>query len=199
MQTSLRLPLALSALAVLALLTACADSAEDEPVPEPAPTEQASAPATTAAEPPEAAPDSSANVLTPDGLGPLVVGKPIPAGSSWAVRGAQASDTCLLASSPGFPNAYAIVEGGVVRRITATTGSELMLANGVKTGMSEDEVRALMGPLRAEPHVYVDDPAKYLFEAAPNPRVMIEIGAEGDVTEIHVGTMPVLGYVEACS
>lgn len=161
-----------------------------------------------APEGPSAAPSASAddinsiprdNILTPEGLGLLVIGKPLPAGSSWAVSGAQVSESCLVAASPDFTGAYAIIEDGVVRRISAGEGSALALANGVNVGMAESEVRQRMGSLRSKPHVYVEQPGKYLFAGGTEPRVMIEIGAEGRVTQLHVGTMPVLGYVEACA
>ena len=142
---------------------------------------------------------SGDNILTPDGLGLLVIGKPLPAGSSWTVSGAQVSDSCLIAASRDFPSAYAILEDGVVRRISAGDGSALALANGVKAGMAESEVRRRMGALRSEPHAYVEPPGKYLFASGAQPRVMIEIGAEGRVNQLHVGTMPVLGYVEGCA
>lgn len=57
-------------------------------------------------------------------------------------------------------------------------------------------------PFPATPHKYEEAPAKYL--TAPNvasgePALRFEIGRDGKVSLIHVGTMPVLGYVEGCA
>jgi len=137
-----------------------------------------------------------------EGLGDLRIGQPIPAGSAWAERGAQASDTCRTISSPDFRGIYAIVEGGKVRRITAGGRSTARLAENIGVGSTEKEVRGWFAGFRAEPHEYQAAPAKYL--TAPNaesgdPALRFEIGDDGKVTLIHVGTMPVLGYVEGCA
>lgn len=152
------------------------------------------------APPPEATP--AANVLTLEGLGPLRIGQPVPAGSGWAERGAQASDTCRTVTSPEHPGVYAIVEGGQVRRITVGQNSDVRLIEGIGVGSAEAEVRAAFPGFREEAHKYVEAPGKYL--TAPNaasgdPALRFEIGADGRVSLIHVGTMPVLGYVEGCA
>ncbi|WP_324750729.1 hypothetical protein SH591_04650 [Sphingomonas sp. LY54] len=144
----------------------------------------------------------AANVLTLDGLGPLRIGEPVPANSSWAERGAQISDACRTVSSPDFPGTYAIVEGGKVRRVTVGERSDVKLVEGIGVGATEAEVRAAFAGFRAEPHAYSESPAKYL--TAPNapsgdPALRFEIGQDGKVALIHVGTMPVLGYVEGCA
>jgi hypothetical protein len=141
-------------------------------------------------------------VLTLEGLGALRIGQAVPAGSGWAERGAQISDECRLISSPDFPGVYAIVEGGRVRRITVGQRSDVKLVEGIGVGASEAEVRAAFAGFREEPHEYVEAPGKYL--TAPNapsgdPALRFEIGADRRVSLIHVGTMPVLGYVEGCA
>ena len=120
----------------------------------------------------------------------------------WAERGAQISDSCRTVSSPDFPGVYAIVEEGRVRRITVGQRSDVRLAEGIGVGATEAEVDAAFPGFREAPHEYVDPPAKYL--TAPNaeggdPALRFEIGADGQVSLIHVGTMPVLGYVEGCA
>jgi hypothetical protein len=153
-----------------------------------------------ASAPPAAAP--AANVLTPQGLGALRIGQPVPAGSGWAERGAQISDQCRTVSSADFAGVYAIVEGGVVRRITIGERSRIRLAQGIGTGATEAQVRAAFPTFVKEPHKYVAAPAKYL--TAPNaaggsPALRFEIGENGRVSLIHAGTMPVLAYVEGCA
>jgi len=189
---------------VIAAAAACA-ACSQQPA-EPADTETAatSAPSAAAASPsPSAPPEASraADVLTLEGLGPLRIGEPVPGGSGWAERGAQASDTCRIVTSLDYPGAYAIVEGSKVRRISVGERSDVKLVEGIGVGASEADVRKWFGSFRESPHVYVDG-GKYL--TAPNaesgdPALRFEIGADGKVSEIHVGTMPVLGYVEACS
>ncbi|WP_417591043.1 hypothetical protein [Parasphingorhabdus sp.] len=187
----------------LALLAAC--SSQSSPDPEPVAEETVSvtpappmAPEKTA---PATQPVPSANTLTLAGLGDLRIGQAVPPGSRWSAEGAQASDMCRVISSPDYPDTYAIVEEGKVRRISISQGSEVKLAEGIGPGASEAAVKQYF-PFPATPHKYVDAPGKYL--TAPNaasgdPALRFEIGSDGTVSQIHVGTMPVLGYVEACS
>ncbi|KPH65831.1 hypothetical protein [Novosphingobium sp. ST904] len=159
----------------------------------------------TVSEAPLAAPTdgaAGARVLALEGLGDLRIGEAVPAGSSWAERGAQASDACRTVTSPDFPGVYAIVEKGKVRRITLGQRSEVRLVEGIGVGSSEADVKKWFAGFREEPHKYEPAPAKYL--TAPNarsgdPALRFEIGQDGKVKLIHVGTMPVLGYVEGCS
>ena len=145
---------------------------------------------------------SSGNILALEGLDELRIGLPVPLGSKWIERGAQASDTCRTISSPDFPGVYAIIEQGKVRRITAGLRSVVKLIKNIGVGSSEKEVLKSFPGFRAEPHKYVASPAKYL--TAPNAvngdsALRFEIGADVKVSLIHVGVMPVLGYVEGCA
>ena len=149
-----------------------------------------------------AEPAKGADVLALEGLGDLAIGKPIPAKSSWAERGAQASDACRTLSSPEYPGVYAIAEGGLVRRITLGKRSTIKLAEGIGVGATEADVKKWFPSFRVEPHKYEAAPAKYL--TAPNApggdsALRFEIASDGKVSLIHVGTMPVLAYVEGCA
>lgn len=187
----------------LALLAAC--SSQSSPDPEPAADETVSVTPAPPVAPEKTAPASdpapSANTLTLAGLGDLRIGEPVPATSSWKAEGVQASDACRVLSSPDFPDAYAIVEANNIRRISISEGSKVKLAEGIGPGAREATVKQYFA-FPATPHKYGDPPAKYL--TAPNaasgdPALRFEIGSDGTVSQIHVGTMPVLGYVEACS
>jgi len=174
-----------------------ADGAANEAAP-PAATSPSLAPTPSA--PAEAPP--AANMLTLEGLGALRIGQAVPADSGWAERGAQISDNCRTVSSPDFPGVYAIAEDGKVRRITIGERSDVKLIEGLGVGATEAEVRTAFPGFREAPHEYVDAPAKYL--TAPNAAggeaaLRFEIGADRKVSLIHVGTMPVLGYVEGCA
>ncbi len=182
-------PLAFAAIALT--VAACS------PAPQNQSAEQPAAPAATAPAP-EAA--TSEKVIGLEGLGDLRLGQTPPA--RWAELGAQASDTCRTVSSPDYPGVYAIVTEGKVQRITVGQASDLKLAEGVGVGSTEQEVRSWFGGFREEPHKYVDKPAKYL--TAPNAdsgeaALRFEIGQDGKVSLIHIGVMPVLGYVEGCA
>ena len=80
--------------------------------------------------------------------------------------------------------------------------SDVKLFEGVGVGSTEQAVNGAFPGFRSEPHKYEAAPAKYL--TAPNaasggPALRFEIGADGKVKLMHVGTMPVLGYVEGCA
>lgn len=144
----------------------------------------------------------AADVLTLAGLGDLKIGEPVPRGSSWSERGAQVPGPCRTVSSPDFPGTYANIEEGRVRRITLGERSKVTLVEGIGAGSTEAEVRDAFPGFREEPHKYVDKPGKYL--TAPNasgrdPAPRFEIGRDGKVSLLHLGTMPVLGYVEGCA
>lgn len=142
---------------------------------------------------------ASPQTLTLEGFGGLIIGKPVPAGSPWAARGAQASDACLTLSAPDWPGAYAIVEEGVVRRITVSDESKAKLIEGIGPGAIEAQVRKAFPSFVAEPHKYVDAPAKYLTQPGDDPRLRFEIDAEGKVSLVHIGVRPTLEYVEGCA
>ncbi|KHK89992.1 hypothetical protein [Novosphingobium malaysiense] len=155
-----------------------------------------------AAPPPMVLPVAVAPVLGLDGLDDLRIGEPVPKGGSWAERGAQVSDLCRIVSSPDYPGVYAIVETGKVRRITVGERSNVVLAEGIGVGTSEAEVKRAFPGFRADPHAYEEAPAKYLTAPGADsgePALRFEIGRDGRVSLIHVGTMPVLGYVEGCA
>ena len=199
-------------LALVLALAACSPAADtpaaDAPaaniaVPAPAATgAAAAAPATVATDRPVPAPSAAAGTKTIglEGLGTLRIGQPAPTG--WAERGAQTSAACRTVTSPDYPGVYAIVTEGKVRRITVGKRSDVTLVEGIGVGASEKDVAKWFAGFRSEPHKYEESPAKYL--TAPNaaggdPALRFEIAQDGRVSMIHVGTAPVLFYVEGCS
>jgi hypothetical protein len=195
----------LAASAILLCLVACSPEPAGAPEETPGSATERTSPASASPSPaptPPADVRPAANVLTLEGLGILRIGQAVPAGSGWAERGAQISDDCRTVSSPDFPGVYAIVDGGKVRRITIGQRSEVKLVEGIGVGATEAKVRAAFPGFREAGHAYADLPAKYL--TAPNaaggdPALRFEIGTDGKVSLVHVGTMPVLGYVEGCA
>lgn len=186
---------AAAAFALACSLSACSPASNDPQASAPA----APAPAATAE--PAPTPATAKGVIGLDGLDDLRIGQDASGAGSWAERGAQIGDACRTLSSPDYPGVYAIVTEGKVRRITVGQRSDVKLAEGIGVGATEDEVRKWFAGFREELHKYEDAPAKYL--TAPNAAsgssaLRFEIGQDGKVKLIHVGTMPVLGYVEGC-
>ena len=190
-----------ASLAVL-LLAGCgsepaAERAEPEPAVADAPVATGEVSAADAM--PPTPPIATAQTLTLEGFGGLTIGKPVPTGSPWAARGAQISDGCTTISAPDWPGAYAIVEDNVVRRITVSNKSEAKLLEGIGPGSTEADVHSAFPSFVAEPHKYVDAPAKYLTQPGNDPRLRFEIDEEGKVSLVHVGMKPTLEYVEGCA
>lgn len=187
----------LSALPLVLMLGACSS-------PDPAPRADSAVLATTPSAgtaSAQATNTATSNTLRLDGLGDLRIGQPVPAGSTWAERGAQASDVCRTVSSPQYPGAYAIVIDNTVQRITLGQRSSLTF-DGLGIGATEQAVSARFPALTPDLHKYESPPAKYLTSpdaSLSSAGVRFEIGADGKVKLIHVGLMPVLAYVEGCA
>ena len=200
------LPLAAASALALAACSAPADTDADA-----AATESAAATTDDAAmkdatgAPPAAtgtpAPPADGKTLALEGLGDLVVGQRIPAGSSFAERGAQISEECRTVSSPDYPGVYAITDrkGGNVRRITVGARSDVKLVEGIGIGATEQAVLAAFPGFVSSPHKYADAPSKYLTQPGSDPRLRFEIGENRRVSLIHVGITPELTYVEGCA
>ena len=174
---------------------------EDVGLPRPTPQEE---PTTGARRPSNVAPStpSTASVITLEGLGDLRIGKAVPKNGLWAERGAQTSDACRTVSSPDFPGVYAIVTEGAVRRITVGRRSSVKSIEGIGVGATEHEVRKSFAGFQEEAHKYEQAPAKYLSApnaSSGNSSLRFEIAGDGRVTIMHVGTAPVLSYVEGCA
>lgn len=198
----------LTATAILLGLAACTPEAVEPPDVAPGTADRIASPAASPPTSPSPPPPPStlappaANVLTLEGLDALRIGQAVPADSGWAERGAQISDTCRTISSPAHPGVYAIVEDGKVRRVTIGRSSAVKLVEGIGVGATEAEVRAAFPGFREAPHEYSEPPAKYL--TGPNgesgdPALRFETGTDGKVALMHVGTKPVLFYVEGCA
>lgn len=187
-----------ASLAALLLPGCGSEPAAERAEPEPAAPVVAAVPEAAVPAPPTP-PIATAHTLTLEGYGGLTIGKPLPAGSPWAARGAQIPGGCTTISAPDWPGAYAIVEEGMVRRITVSDDSEAKLVEGIGPGSTEAQVRKAFPSFVAESHKYVDAPAKYLTQPGDDPRLRFEIDAEGKVSLVHVGVRPTLEYVEGCA
>lgn len=208
------LSLLLAAPLALAACSAATDTAGNRDDAAPANTQEAAgnaeasvpsgvpAPSPSPSASPSASKVAGARVIGLEGLGDLRIGEPVPAGSGWKSRGAQAGDQCTTVTSPAYPGVYAIVENGRVGRITVGKRSDVKLMEGIGVGAREAEVEKWFAGFRSEPHKYEEAPAKYLTAPGAergDPALRFEIGRDGRVSLIHVGTMPALGYVEGCA
>lgn len=190
----------LAATALALALSACsapAPDSETSPAPDAAPS--AAATATTPA--PTASATAGARTLTLEGLGKLRIGEAVAADSGWTLGSGQTSDACLVYTSPDYPGAYAIVEEGKVRRISIGQRSDVKLVEGIGVGSTRAEVDANLPGFRETPHKYVEGGVDLTAPNAPggDSAVRFEMGADGKVSIMHVGTEPVLGYVEGCA
>ena len=95
---------------------------------------------------------------------------------------------------------------GKIRQENNTNGNaddtQWKLVEAIGIGASEADVKAAFPGFREEPHKYEASPAKYLTTPGAErggSALRFEIDGNGKVGLIHVGTMPVLGYVEGCA
>ncbi|MDR7101390.1 hypothetical protein [Croceicoccus sp. BE223] len=188
----------LAATALALTLSACS---APTPTDEAAPTAEASETAAPAAPAATATEASLDRTMTLEGLGPLKIGQPVPAGSGWTKPDMQASDACLIYKSDAYPGVYAIVENGAVRRITAGQGSDVTFVEGIGVGATRAQVDGSFPGFRETPHKYVEGGVDLTAPnaASGDAAVRFELDGAGKVTDMHVGTAPVLGYVEGCA
>ena len=168
---------------------------------------------------PATAPDAAAaEVLTPQGYGPLKIGMtqaevdaavgPPPANAAEA----EPSE-CRQYHPPRAPEGLLVMtEKGVLTRLTVTRGSSVKTADGVGVGYDGEQLKTSYGAAaRFSPHKYVEAPAGYLttwpeanhllgsYVADPAARGLVfEVGQDGKVAFIHAGG-PSIQYVEGCS
>ncbi|WP_312782351.1 hypothetical protein [Brevundimonas sp.] len=198
----------LSSVALLALAACNA--------PEGAKTPEQKAPESAA--PARALDAAGAEVLTPQGYGPLKIGMtqaevdaavgPPPASAAEA----EPSE-CRQYHPPRAPEGLLVMtENGVLTRLTVTTGSSVKTADGVGIGYDGEQLKTKYGATaRFSPHKYVEAPAGYLtiwpgaghllgtYVADPAARGLVfEIGQDDRVAFIHAGG-PSIQYVEGCS
>jgi hypothetical protein len=164
---------------------------------EPEPTTLASEPPAMASDAP-AAEAASPNALTPQGVGAIVVGQAPP--SSLKADATQISESCQTYSDKAR-RLYAMTDGKVVARVTVMSRSPIKTAEGIGVGTSETAVRKAYPDAVAEPHKYVEAPAKYLDwrPGGGKSGLRFEIDKDGKVSSIHAGREPEIEYVEGCA
>lgn len=183
--------------------------------------EPAKAPAGQAPEAVESAsstPIAAAEVLTPQGYGPLRIGMtqaevdaavgPPPADAA----DAEPSECRQYQPSRGPKGVLVMMEKGVLTRLTAIRGSDVKTEGGVGVGYDGERLKADYGAAaEVTPHKYQDAPAAYVTtwpgaDRLLNTHVMdsaarglrFEIGQDGKVAFIHAGG-PSIQYVEGCA
>lgn len=195
----------LSSVALLAL-TACN-------APETAKTPEAELPVSA-----PAAPTAAADVLTPQGYGPLRIGmSQAEVDAAVGLPPANVADAepseCRQYQPPRGPEGVLVMlEKGVLTRLTAIRGSDVMTEDGVGVGFDGEQLKARYGSAaEVTPHKYQDAPAAYVtiwsgktspssgYVTDPAARGFnFEIGQDGKVAFIHAGG-PSIQYVEGCS
>ena len=188
------LRLAAVSLAVLALAACNQAAAPAGPEPKPVP--------------PAAAPASGAVILTPKGLGPILIGmtdadiRAAAGAANIAPKvGADASEGCSQVRLQGaYPGVILMLEDGKLTRIDLDDQSAFKTDNGIGVGATPAEVLAAYPDAKASPHKYSDAPAQYLtvWTVPDKEGTVFEVGNEGKVSIIHAGG-PSIQYVEGCA
>lgn len=191
-------------LAATLLLAACSEA----PAPDNEAAEADNAPVATPmpAATPAASEPSGAPRITAAGYDTIRIGQSPDAATGYALKDAgDMPGECRTFTSPKLPEAYVMVQDGLVRRITFfapdSGTSPYRTERGIAPGASEAAIRKAYAPLAEEGHKYVAAPAKYLNyggEGAPYG-MRFEIDGEGRANFIHVGESPWLNYVEGCA
>lgn len=197
-----------SSIALLAL-TACGQADETSDVP--------AGEAPPAAEAPAATPDP--NALTAQGWGPLRIGmtraEVVTAlgedANPGAVGGPDPESCDQFRPERAPENLLVMVEQGVLTRISALEGSDLKTDRGFGVGDGAADIKAAYGDTaQVTPHKYSEPPAEYITIWSDGPSaqpyrqdsdargIVYEIGADGNVSMIHVGG-PSIQYVEGCA
>lgn len=104
----------------------------------------------------------------------------------------------VRSSRTSYKDRLALAPGGClfkVRRITARQNSSVWLSESIGVGSTEKEVLKSFPGFRDEPHKYLASPAEYLTASnavSGHSVLRFGIGADGKVSVIHVGMMPVI-------
>ena len=200
-----------------ALLVSCgADGSKASAEPEAA-GERAAAPAEmpvrdTALPPPSSEPEPDAEVLTPDGWGPLRIG--MSRAEVVAAAGDDANPEAVGGPDPsqcdefrptGAPGGVLVmIERGVLTRISVSRNREIATTEGFRVGDAGAAVQTEYGArARVEPHHFQAPPARYVTvwrESAPGASrrgIRYEIDAAGVVTHMRAGG-PSIESAEGC-
>jgi hypothetical protein len=167
---------------------------------------QASAPAPQTEPAPEAA-APTAEVISPEGYGPVRIGMSVESANT-ALGGILVADEplddpqgCRTWNTGGPSAVYYMSDQDRITRISFVDGSEaIRTAEGVGVGSSDAEVRAAYPNAVEQGAAYADAPAHDLLVwAVPDKSgLRFEINDEGRVTALHAGNETIL-YIEGCA
>jgi hypothetical protein len=180
----------------LLLATACGRSSADD------------ADSTLTAAPPDSVPsapasDSGAWVARPDGIGPIRVG--MTSAEARAATGlaeaAPVAGECAYLGAVELPHGVRVMlaRDTVVR--VETTDSTVATEDGARVGEAEARVTELYaGRMAVQPQKYEPPPAHVLVVTPPDDttRRIIFLTDGARVTELRVGRMPEVAFVEGC-
>lgn len=162
----------------------------------------------------------SANVLTPEGWGPLRIGMTRaeidaalgPDANPESVGGPEPEVCDIYRPSRAPESMRVMVESGKLSRIELVEASNIKTPQGFSVGDSADSIKQALGDaLIIEPHKYADAPSEYLtiwnggpatgpggyVEDVQARGIRYDIGDDGNVSLIFAGG-PAIQYVEGC-
>jgi hypothetical protein len=193
---------ALPALAILTLLATLAACVADVP----------DATGDSTPPPPAPEPQPSAEVITPDGWGPLRIG--MTRAEVVALAGEDANPNAVGGADPQSCDEFrpadapsgvlVMIEAGVLTRISVSRNAGIKTAEGLGVGDPAEKVLQEYGPqARVDPHKYSPAPAQYITiwrDTTGERRRGIRFEIDGSGAVVHVrGGGPSIEYVEGCA
>ena len=157
-------------------------------------------------------PAPTAELLTPDGWGPLRIGMSLaevvaaagPDANPEAVGGPEPAACDEFRPRDAPPGVLVMVERGILTRISVSRTRDIRTPEGLRVGDPDSAVLAAYGSrARVEPHKYVEAPARYITvwrERGPEADrrgIRYEVGSGGDIVHMRAGG-PSIEYVEGC-
>jgi hypothetical protein len=143
---------------------------------------------------------ANADVLSPEGYGPIRFGMRIEAAESTIQQRSKKRYTgegCEYVEFKKYPNLRFMAEEGILTR--ADAGRGIRNSARVSVGTSLAKVKAMHPKVEVRPHKYDDDGHYLILDAAGGRAALVLEESDGKVTAIRAGLKPAVEYVEGCA
>jgi hypothetical protein len=141
-----------------------------------------------------------ADVLSPEGFGPIHFGMRVEAAESTLkqrTKNKYTGEGCEYVEFRKYPNLRFMAEEGVLTR--ADAGRGIRNSARVSVGASIAKVKAMHPKVEVRPHKYDDDGHYLILVAAGGRAALVLEESDGKVTAIRAGLKPAVEYVEGCA